>query len=211
MKLWEETRQWSLDGFNEMYEVLDIRFDRYYFPSQAEQPGKEVVQVYVHDHKASLVRPLKELKGFAKIELKPGETRTATIHLDFRAFAFYHPGYSQWITESGDFDILIGASSADIRCVETVTFQSTLELPCILTRDSTLGDWLADPCGKEVIAPLYQEIIGPLSANFGGEPLSIEVMAYLKSLPLADVLEFPGVNPQEKPAEVVEGLLKQVR
>jgi beta-glucosidase len=173
--------------------------------------GKEVVQVYVHDHKASLVRPPKELKGFAKIELQPGETRTVTVHLDFRAFAFYHPGYSQWITENGEFDILIGASSADIRCAETVTLQSTLELPCILTRDSTLGDWLEDPCGKQVIEPLYLEIIGPLSANFGGEPLSIEVMSYLKSLPLADVLEFPGVLHKESPAEVVEGLFKQVR
>ena len=92
--------------------------------------GKEVVQVYVHDHKSGLVRPPKELKGFAKVELQPGETKTVTLALDFRAFAYYHPAYKQWITEDGEFDILIGASSADIRCIQTVTLQSTLELPC---------------------------------------------------------------------------------
>ena len=77
--------------------------------------GKETVQVYVRDQKSGLVRPDKELKGFAKVELQPGETQTVTIQLDVRAFAYYHPGYHQWITEDGAFDILIGASSADIR------------------------------------------------------------------------------------------------
>ena len=110
--------------------------------------GKEVVQVYVHDHKSGLVRPPKELKGFAKVELQPGETKTVTLALDFRAFAYYHPAYKQWITEDGEFDILIGASSADIRCTQTVTLQSTLELPCLLNRESTLRDWMEDPRGK---------------------------------------------------------------
>ena len=77
--------------------------------------GKEIVQVYVHDQKSGLVRPHKELKGFAKVELQPGETKTISIPLDFRAFAYYHPEYKQWITEDGEFDILIAASAADIR------------------------------------------------------------------------------------------------
>ncbi len=94
--------------------------------------GKEVVQVYVHDQKSELVCPLKELKGFAKVELQPGETKTVSVSLDFRSFAYYHPAYSQWITEDGAFDILIGASSTDIRCTKTVTLQSTCELPSIL-------------------------------------------------------------------------------
>ena len=55
------------------------------------------------------------MKRFVKIGLAPGETKTVSIALDFRAFAYYHPEYKQWITEDGEFDILIGASSADIR------------------------------------------------------------------------------------------------
>jgi beta-glucosidase len=72
--------------------------------------GKEIVQVYVHDRKSRLVRPPKELKGFVKVELRPGETKTVSVDLDFRAFAYYHPGYKQWVAEDGEFDILIGAA-----------------------------------------------------------------------------------------------------
>jgi beta-glucosidase len=177
--------------------------------------GKEVVQVYVHDRKASLVRPHKELKGFAKIELQPGETKTVSIYLDFRAFAFYHPGYKRWIAEDGEFDILIGSSSAEIHHRETVMLQSTFEKPSILNRNSTLGDWLEDPLGKAAMGPLYQQIMGPLRVTMGGkadeeDSLNVEALAYLLSLPLADVLEFPGVSLPAAPRELVEQLLKQV-
>ncbi|MFN2231764.1 MAG: beta-glucosidase, partial [Anaerolineae bacterium] len=67
--------------------------------------GKEIVQVYVHDVAARLSRPVKELKGFAKVALQPGETRTVTIELDARAFAYYDPAYQRWVTESGAFEI----------------------------------------------------------------------------------------------------------
>ena len=56
-KLWEETRQWSLDGFDELYEQLDIKFDRYYFPSMVEHPGKEVVDELIAKHIAQDERP----------------------------------------------------------------------------------------------------------------------------------------------------------
>jgi beta-glucosidase len=64
--------------------------------------GQEIVQVYVHDQQASLSRPVKELKGFAKVALEPGQTKTVQIPLDFRSFAFYHPKHKSWITEDGD-------------------------------------------------------------------------------------------------------------
>ncbi len=101
-------------------------------------PGQEIVQVYVHDRQSRLVRPPKELKGFAKVALQPGETQKVTIQLDRRAFAYYDPAYRQWITEDGEFDILIGASAADIRCTRTVSLQSTSALPCLLNRESTV-------------------------------------------------------------------------
>ena len=129
--------------------------------------GKEVVQVYAHDRKSDLVRPTKELKGFAKIELQPGETRTVTIPLDFRAFAYYHPGYRQWVTEDGEFDILIGASSVDIRCTETVSLQSSLKLPSLLNNLSTIRDWLEDPKGKVVAEPVIGEVMPQMMKLFG--------------------------------------------
>lgn len=176
--------------------------------------GKEIVQVYVHDRTAALVRPPKELKGFAKVALQPGETKTVTIHLDFRAFAFYHPAHNRWITEDGEFDILVGASAADIRGMTTVTLQSTLVLPSLLSRESTLREWLEDPRGKTVCAPLFEEIKRGVRATFGsteeeGE-LSLDAMSFLLEMPLRDILSFQW-NALPRPVdEIVDGMLAQV-
>ncbi|HUH96597.1 MAG TPA: glycoside hydrolase family 3 C-terminal domain-containing protein [Anaerolineales bacterium] len=175
--------------------------------------GQEVVQVYVHDHKSRLVRPPKELKGFAKVSLAAGATKTVTLNLDFRAFAYYHPSYQQWITEDGEFDILIGASSADIRCSQTVTLQSTLALPSILDRESTLREWLEDPRGMSVLAPLYQQINEQMTANFGGndrEAIGMDPMGFLLDTPLAGLFNFLGDVIPTSPEEMVDGLLAKV-
>ena len=173
--------------------------------------GKEIVQVYVHDQKSSLVRPEKELKGFAKVELQPGETKTVSIALDFRAFAFYHPSYQQWITENGEFDILVAASSADIRAVLPVTLQSTLELPCVLDKESTIREWMDDPHGKVVISPLLAQIETMAAAVFGGDEstgeksaIGMDVLAMFGDMPLVSVLGFlQGGLP--RPADEIAG------
>ena len=166
--------------------------------------GKEIVQVYVHDRESGLKRPPKELKGFAKVELQPGETKTVTIPLDFRAFAYYHPAYSQWITEDGEFDILIGASAADIRFVETVTLQSTVELPSVLNRESTINEWLADRRGKVVFDPIWQMMKAQMDKAFGDEDIG------LLDLPLLVLLHFQESALPVPADDVVDGLLAQV-
>lgn len=80
--------------------------------------GKEVVQLYVADREASVPRPPKELKAFAKIELGPGETKTVTFPLEHRAFQYWQDG---WTLEPGEFELLCGSSSRDIRARTTVT------------------------------------------------------------------------------------------
>ena len=77
--------------------------------------GTEVAQLYVRDLESSLPRPYKELKGFVKVSLEPGEKRTVSIPLDHRAFACYDPAKGGWVAEAGDFNILVGSSSRDIR------------------------------------------------------------------------------------------------
>jgi beta-glucosidase len=175
--------------------------------------GKEVVQVYVHDHKSRLARPPKELKGFAKVELQPGETKTVTVSLDFRAFAYYHPAYRQWITEDGEFDILIGASSSDIRHTETVALRSTLELPSLLNRESTLREWTEDPSGMRVLAPFYPQMQDQMRASFGGnggEPIGMDPMGFMMDTPLAGVFHFLGSSKPASPEEMVDELLARV-
>jgi len=76
--------------------------------------GKEITQVYVRDLESALPRPLKELKGFSKINLKPGETKNVKVTLNQRAFQYYNPGVKQWVLEPGKFEILVGASSDNI-------------------------------------------------------------------------------------------------
>ena len=80
--------------------------------------GKEVVQLYVSDRTGSVRRPLKELKGYEKVSLDPGETKTVTMTLDKRSFAWYSTELHDWYAASGEYEILIGASSRDIRLTE---------------------------------------------------------------------------------------------
>lgn len=77
--------------------------------------GKEVVQLYVQDEKSSLARPLKELKGFEKISLEPGEEKTVSFTLTKEALSYYDDKKEEWIAEPGKFKIMIGASATDIK------------------------------------------------------------------------------------------------
>jgi beta-glucosidase len=88
-----------------------------------KRTGDEVVQLYVRDEYASVVRPERELKDFQRITLKPDEKKTLTFTLDKDAFAFYDEKTDEWIVEPGDFSILVGSSSADIRISEMLTLK----------------------------------------------------------------------------------------
>ena len=77
-------------------------------------PGAEIAQLFVGDAHSSVPRPVKELKGFAKVRLKPGETKRVSLTLDRRAFSYYDVNKKDWNAEPGDFAILIGSSSAKI-------------------------------------------------------------------------------------------------
>ena len=77
--------------------------------------GAEVVELYVHDGHASVDRPIQELKGFRRVELAAGESKTVSFTLDRSAMAFYSTAKKDWVTEPGRFDVLVGSSSRDIR------------------------------------------------------------------------------------------------
>lgn len=81
--------------------------------------GKEIVQLYIKDQESSLPRPEKELKGFAKVSLKPGETKKVKIQIGKDELSFYDPEKHAWVAEKGVFEVLIGSSSKDIRLKRT--------------------------------------------------------------------------------------------
>ncbi len=85
--------------------------------------GAEVVQLYIADNESSLPRPQKELKGFSKVYLQPGETATVTFTVDKTALSFYDPARG-WVAEDGDFKALVGAASDDIRATLPFTYRN---------------------------------------------------------------------------------------
>ena len=98
-------------------DTLEVSFK---VKNTGDVPGYEIAQLYVADKESTIYRPEKELKGFKKIWLNPGEQKEITVGLSKRAFAFYNVNINDWCVESGEFDILVGASSADIRLSATV-------------------------------------------------------------------------------------------
>ena len=92
--------------------VVDVSAD---IKNTGTREGAEVAQLYVGDKEASVQRPAKELKGFQRVVLKPGETKTVNFRLNKRAMAFYDVNNKGWVAEPGEFDVLIGSSSQDIR------------------------------------------------------------------------------------------------
>jgi beta-glucosidase len=89
------------------------------------RPGKEAVQLYVTDRKASLSRPAQELKAFQKIALHPGETKTVVFKLKKEAFSFYDPTRKRWVMEPGLFDLRLGSSSRDIRLQDVLEYRES--------------------------------------------------------------------------------------
>lgn len=154
--------------------------------------GAEVVQVYVQDSVSDVARPVRELKGFAKVRLAAGASRSVTIELDQRAFAFWSVRHGRWAVEAGDFVIAVGPNSRDLPLSATVAVDAP-SLAAPLTRDSTLAEWVNDPTGRQLIdrevadgqpgAVLSEELVGvigtmPMStlANFGGMSLDHDAL-----------------------------------
>ena len=86
--------------------------------------GVETAQLYVGPRHPPVPRPVRELKGFAKIQLAPGETKTVTLPLGGRSFEYFDPKKNQWTLAPGTFDVFIGASSRDLRLSQAVKIQA---------------------------------------------------------------------------------------
>jgi len=169
--------------------------------------GKEVVQLYVRDVESSVIRPEKELKGFEKVELKPGEEKTVTFVLDKRSFAYYNTDIKDWYVESGDFEILIGRSSRDIVLKETVKIESTQKFRKRFTRNTPLGDLMEDPVGSEILSNLLEQFSksSPMGAMSQTDPTFF--MALLKYMPLRHLVIFSrGLFTEE----MLEDILKKL-
>lgn len=123
--------------------------------------GKEIVQLYVQDTASTVIRPEKELKGFEKVDLQPGEEKIVAFTLDKRSFAYYNVELRDWHVETGVFNLLVGKSSSDIVLSETIHVRSTVSIPTLVHRNTTIGDLLANP----QLAPIAKEMLAKFNES----------------------------------------------
>jgi beta-glucosidase len=148
--------------------------------------GAEVVQVYIRDVDVSVARPVRELKGFARVSLDPGESRQVAIGLDQRAFSFWSELLGRWVVEAGEFAIEVGHHSRDLPLTRTLMIDAP-SIAAPLTADATLHEWMADPVGKELIA----------EAVATGQPdptRDRELVAVIGTMPMSTLAAFTGMS-----------------
>ncbi|MCB2339145.1 glycoside hydrolase family 3 C-terminal domain-containing protein [Clostridium estertheticum] len=167
--------------------------------------GKEIAQLYVNDVESTVIRPLKELKAFEKVELKAGEDKTITLTLDKRAFAYYNLEIKDWHIESGNFEILVGASSKDIKLKEIVYIKSTVVIEKKFSRNSTLGDIMIDPYGAKIAQRLIKDMLG--EEDSPGDDLGTDMNTMFKDFVLRSMVTFSGNKFTE---EIMDSLIEKL-
>lgn len=184
--------------------------------------GKETVQVYVRDIESTPFRPSKELKGFTKVHLQPNEEKDMVIELDRRAFAFYDVVQKDWIIEAGDFEILVGASSQDIRLATTIRLDSAQQASPIADNDLLAPYYVptSSPIPQSTFANLYGRTlpkniqpqkgtftlntpIGDMNDTFIGKQLFNLMSSQVKKM-------FKGTEEDNPLIGMVENMLKEM-
>ena len=180
-----------------------------------DRAGKAVAQLYVGDPESTPIRPVRELKGFRKILLQPGESKEVSFTLDKRSFAYWNEEIHDWYAETGEFTIEVGDSSRNLPVRAAVKVESTTELPRRYTADSIYMDIMADPKAREVIADFMKKTMGAFGQadSSGGTEAAQEAisedmtLAMMKYMPLRGILSFGG---SAEGGESLEKLLEQL-
>jgi beta-glucosidase len=173
--------------------------------------GKEVVQIYVEAPDCQVIRPVRELREFAKIELEPGETKTVAFTLGKRAFSYYHVELKDWFVQTGAYLIHAASSSRDLRQMIRVNVESTGIEPVVYHLNSTIGDILSDPDVAEIIKPLIDRYKkGSALGNSDGDAAKSAITqqmddAMFRYMPLRQILSFgPDVSSLKELQELVD-------
>jgi len=155
--------------------------------------GSQVAQVYVSDPVASVARPPRELKGFAKVSLDAGASSRVTIELDQRAFSFWLEPLHRWVVEAGDFVIAVGNDSRDLPLARTVTVEAP-PVAAPLTVRSSYEEWLADDGGRALLDEAAAAGQPDLRA-FG------DLVHVIGNFPLMSLTTFVGMSPDHDTVE----------
>ena len=155
-------------------ETLNVSFK---VKNTGEYRGKEIVQLYVANNEGQIIRPEKELREFAKIDLKPGEEKTVNFELGKRAFAYYNVELRDWHVNSGVYTICVGAASDDIRLKKDIKITSAVRIKRKVTRNTLLKDIMEEPRLDNIIQLVLNEIKDKLPFNLGNMDLEHDKLA----------------------------------
>jgi beta-glucosidase len=149
-------------------EPLSVRFT---VKNTGRMMGKEVAQLYLHKKGSAVSRADKELKNFESVSLEPGECKHVELILDKHAFCYYDSESSQWVVEPGEYEILVGSSSRDIRLSAHLTRTDAGNPYWRCNHNSTLGDILMNP----VAAPIFRKIMAEnIGSSLFGDPEKVD-------------------------------------
>ena len=169
------------------------------------RPGKEIAQLYISAPKGSMPRAEKELKGFKKVSLNPGESTTVEITVDRRAFSYYQVKANAWFVEPGDYQILIGKSSRDIVLQGHAAIESTDKLKLDVSADSLLGDLMQHPqVAAMMMAMLKQSPLGAASQDTESG-LGTMFQKMFQYIPLRSI-SMVGMSPEQ-----LQGLVMKIK
>ena len=173
--------------------------------------GKEVVQLYAHMRKSGVRRPVRELKGFEKVTLCPGESKQVCFTIDMRTLAYYEPRIHDWFLENGEGVIEIGASSRDIRLCGSIAVVSEMELPMTITRQTAIGDLVKTAKGRSFVAAFTKKLgmdenpQASEAAEAMGEGSAAIMVQMMYETPLGSLVSY-GVMNDETLEQLIEGL-----
>ena len=164
-----------------------------------EREGKEVVQLYVSDETKTAIRPVHELKGFMKLSLKPGETKTAAFTLGMRDFAWYDEEIADWYASNGTYKIEVGSSSRDIKYSAEVNIIGSKEKPPVITPDVQLGDLMSSSFTRDYTQEKLHEKFARFEANSSNSEVETPEMveAMIRFMPLRALRSFLGMSNEE--------------
>ena len=177
--------------------------------------GKEVVQLYVSDKNGTAGRPVKELKGFAKVELQPGETKTVEFALTARDLSFYHEGLGDWYAPSGTYEVLIGHASDEIALRGELSFKTEKQLPLYVSGATTIGELMAHPVTAPIIGGLMQNMQGAMGAMQSDPTENVEdtlgtgaemMKAMMHGMPLKSLASFAGAEMAAQIELMIQGM-----
>ena len=182
--------------------TVDVMVD---VTNTGSREGKEVVQLYVSDINGTPDRPVKELKGFAKVSLAPGETKTVTMTIDARSLSYYEEKISGWYAPTGTYQILVGDASDNITACAELHFTTAKVVPMRMDGSMTIGELMGNP----VTAAVLGEMMKKMSEN---SPIAMEeadpmMQAMMKFMPLKSLKSFGMMNEEQMLGLL--GVLKQ--